>query len=90
MAKTEIQELKEELAKLRRDFASRALSEIQERVKVHAALSIKIEEMEGRFLEREKTFLARVKALSGIQKVQAQALFGVSEMKLDEDEGHRI
>lgn len=79
---TEFQELREELAQIRREFTKRAITDIQERLNDKAVLLLKIEEMEERFREREKTLLARIKVLSDIQKVQAHVVFGKPEGKV--------
>lgn len=87
---TEFQKLSEELAKLRREFSSRAVAEIQARIQEKAALLIKIEEMEERFREREKALLGRLKFLGDRQRVMEYHIFGTPEAKIEEDEGHRV
>lgn len=86
----EIQELKMELAKLRREFASRALSEIQERVKVSASFSIKMEELEERLKTREVDILSRLKYLGDRFKLLERSIYGTPEAKVEEDDGHPI
>lgn len=87
---TEIQELREELEKLRKEFSNRALAEIQARLQEKAAMLIKLEEMEERIKEREINQLQRLKFLSDRQKVMERHIFGQHEATLEEDEGHRV
>lgn len=84
------EKLREEMQELRRDFAKRAVAEIQERVKDKASVLVQIAELDERIKEREQKIFQQLKILGDRQRLVERHIFDKFGMLLEEDEGHRI